>query len=110
MDYQAHVEVTRHASFVAFMTQQEKRSGRLILIETDGAVGLYDAVFGANDTLILGRESAGSPPEVRAAADAIVRIPMVAGMRSLNVAMAAGIALAEALRQTGGMAQLGGGA
>jgi tRNA (cytidine/uridine-2'-O-)-methyltransferase len=110
MDYQAHVEVSRHASFVAFMTQQEKRPGRLILIETDGPVGLYDAVFGANDTLILGRESAGSPPEVRAAADAIVRIPMVAGMRSLNVAMAAGIALAEALRQTGGMAKVGDGA
>ena len=51
--------------------------------------------------LLLGRESAGVPRAVYDVADATVRIPMRADLRSLNVAVAAGIVLAEALRQRG---------
>ena len=58
--------------------------------------------FAATDTLLLGRESAGVPDFVHEAADTSVVIPMAPGARSLNVAMAGAIALAEALRQTGG--------
>jgi tRNA (cytidine/uridine-2'-O-)-methyltransferase len=75
----------------------------LVLIETDGTARLDRFAFRPGDTLILGRESAGAPPEVRAAAAACVRIPMAASARSLNVATAAAVALFEALRQTGGM-------
>ena len=49
----------------------------------------------------MGRESAGVPPDVHDAADARIRIPMRPGIRSINVAQAAAIAVAEALRQTG---------
>jgi tRNA (cytidine/uridine-2'-O-)-methyltransferase len=49
---------------------------------------------------MLGRESAGVPTEVHDAVDARVRIPMRAGLRSLNIAVAAAIVLGEALRQT----------
>jgi tRNA (cytidine/uridine-2'-O-)-methyltransferase len=49
---------------------------------------------------MVGRESAGVPDEVHAAVDARVLIPMVRGARSLNVALAATLALGEALRQT----------
>ena len=48
-----------------------------------------------------GRESAGAPDFVHDAAAARVVIPLHAGNRSLNVAMAGAIALHEALRQTG---------
>ena len=51
---------------------------------------------------MLGRESAGVPEAVHEAADARLVIPMVAGLRSLNVATAAAMVLGEALRQTGG--------
>jgi tRNA (cytidine/uridine-2'-O-)-methyltransferase len=51
---------------------------------------------------MLGRESAGVPDEVHELADGRVRIPMRAGLRSLNIAVAAAIVLGEALRQTGG--------
>jgi tRNA (cytidine/uridine-2'-O-)-methyltransferase len=53
--------------------------------------------------LLLGSEGSGVPPAVHAAVDLKVRIPLLPGYRSLNVAVAAGIALAEALRQTGGL-------
>lgn len=102
MDYKGRAQVTRHESFVAFLLSEGRRAGRLILVETDGPVSVYDAGFRAEDTLIFGRESVGSPPELRAAAALVARIPMAKGARSLNVAMAAGVALGEALRQTGG--------
>jgi tRNA (cytidine/uridine-2'-O-)-methyltransferase len=64
-------------------------------------VPLGEATFRADDVLLLGSESAGVPAAVHARADLRVRIPMRAGFRSLNMAVAGGIVLAEALRQTG---------
>ena len=52
-----------------------------------------------DDTLLVGRESAGVPDEVHASADARLVIPMRQGARSLNVALAAAMVLGEALRQ-----------
>lgn len=100
MDYIRHVEVTRHADWATFAAQ---RSGRLVLMTTTAADPLHGFAFAPDDVLLFGRESAGVPAEVHAAADARVRIPMRAGLRSLNLAMSAGIALTEALRQTGGL-------
>ncbi|MBL9035117.1 MAG: tRNA methyltransferase, partial [Rhodospirillaceae bacterium] len=59
------------------------------------------AAYRPADSLLVGQESAGVPPEVREAADLAVRIPMRPGLRSLNVAMAAAIVAGEAIRQTG---------
>jgi tRNA (cytidine/uridine-2'-O-)-methyltransferase len=57
-----------------------------------------------DDLLLFGRESSGVPEAVHRAAAARLVIPMRAGMRSLNVAMAAAMAVGEAMRQTGGFA------
>jgi tRNA (cytidine/uridine-2'-O-)-methyltransferase len=100
MDYLEHAEVVRHPSWQAFL---EARSGlRLVLITTKGAGSYLDFSFGADDVLLLGRESEGVPAEVHQRADARLRIPLKTGMRSLNVAQAGAIVLAEALRQTKG--------
>lgn len=100
MDYLEHAEVVRHSSWQAFL---EARSGlRLVLITTKGAGSYLDFSFGADDVLLLGRESEGVPAEVHQRADARLRIPLKTGMRSLNVAQAGAIVLAEALRQTKG--------
>jgi tRNA (cytidine/uridine-2'-O-)-methyltransferase len=80
-----------------------------VLLTTRGSVPLHRFAFAAGDTLLLGRESAGVPDFVHERADARVRIPMRAGARSLNIAVAGAIALAEALRQTGALETLGGG-
>jgi tRNA (cytidine/uridine-2'-O-)-methyltransferase len=101
LDYGEKARVTRHASFAEFRSAPERQGGRLVLVETDGAVSFHDFAFSTGDTLILGRESAGSPGELYAAAQASVRVPMVRGLRSLNVVTAAAVVLSEAMRQTG---------
>lgn len=100
MDYLEYAAVARHSSWQAFLAA--RGAGRLVLLTTRGAVPLPQARFAAGDHLVLGRESAGVPEEVHAAADLAVRVPMVPAARSLNVAVTAGIVLAEALRQTAG--------
>ena len=99
MDYADLAEVKRHADWAAFEAQL---AGRLVLLTTSGGTRIDEARFAANDVLLLGSESAGAPPPVHARAELRVRIPQAADTRSLNIAVAAGIALAEALRQTGG--------
>jgi len=100
LDYAPLGALTRHSSWGAFAARRDP-SSRLVLLTTSGSVALDRFAFRANDTILLGRESAGVPEIVHAAADARVAIPLQAGARSLNVAMAGAIALFEALRQTG---------
>ena len=120
MDYYDLATIVRHASWTAFRTAHlagrppgplagqpsGPHPGRLVLLSTAGAVPLPEAVFRADDILLLGRESAGVPAEVHDAADLRVRIPLQPGARSLNVALAAAMVLSEGLRQTKGFAQL----
>jgi len=103
LDYAARAALTSHESWQRFLAV--RGAGRLLLLTTTGPVAYHCFTFRADDTLLLGRESAGAPAEVHALADARLRIPMVAGARSLNVATAAAIVLAEALRQTGLLAE-----
>lgn len=103
LDYLALAAVSCHDSWQAYVGQRDHRS-RLILLTTHGSVSLYDFQFTPNDTILLGRESAGVPDFVHAAAAARIAIPLRPGARSLNVAVAGAIAVAEALRQTGGFA------
>ena len=98
MDYGALAQVMRHKSWNDFRDLQAK-TGRLVLFTTRGAQPLHDFAFAPEDTLIFGRESAGAPDEVHAAADARLFIPLVPGARSLNVVTAAALALGEGLRQ-----------
>ncbi|MCI4677619.1 tRNA (cytidine(34)-2'-O)-methyltransferase [Rhodoblastus acidophilus] len=107
LDYLDHVRITRHVSWRAFAEWRATSSRRLLLLSTQGATPYSDFVFRADDILMVGRESAGAPAEVFAAADATLRIPMRPKLRSLNVAVAAAMILGEALRQTGGFAQKG---
>jgi tRNA (cytidine/uridine-2'-O-)-methyltransferase len=101
MDYGEKADVFRHAGWQSFLDSRRGAAGRLILFSTKGDRHLGSFAFEPGDCLLFGRESAGVPDEVHDAADFVVRIPMSPGARSLNVAMAGGIALWEALRQTG---------
>ena len=99
MDYGAGVEILRHHGWSSFL-ESRRAAGRLILFSTKGMTQLEAFAFRPGDCLMFGRESAGAPDDVHAAADAVVRLPMAPGMRSMNVAMTAGVAMWEALRQT----------
>jgi tRNA (cytidine/uridine-2'-O-)-methyltransferase len=102
MDYGDSVDLTRHRSWVAFLAAPERQMGRLVLFTTKAAVPHLTFAFEAGDTLLFGRESAGAPEEVHAAAQARLFIPIRPPARSLNVVIAAAIALGEALRRTDG--------
>ena len=100
MDYISHVEMVRHADWDAFCAAA---SGRLILLSSKASTRLTDFAFASGDTLLMGRKSAGVPDQVRDRCEAQVRIPLNPAVRSLNISVATGIALAEALRQTGNL-------
>jgi tRNA (cytidine/uridine-2'-O-)-methyltransferase len=100
LDYVARATLTRHASWAAFLAARPE--GRLVLLTTRGSLAYHRFAFRPDDTLLLGRESAGAPEAVHRAADARLRIPLRPGLRSLNVALAGAMALGEALRQTDG--------
>jgi len=101
MDYLDQVALTRHSSWTAYRNARQVEGGRLVLLTTAGDSVFPAVEFQAGDSLLLGRESAGVPPEVHDAADLRLRIPLRQGLRSLNVALAAAMVLSEALRQTG---------
>ncbi|MDF1749744.1 MAG: tRNA (cytidine(34)-2'-O)-methyltransferase [Alphaproteobacteria bacterium] len=102
MDYIANAHLTRHATWEAF---RAARPERLVLATTRGAVSAYGFDYQSDDILLFGSEGSGVTEEVHQAAGARLRIPMRPEARSLNVAMSAGMILAEALRVTGGLPQ-----
>src|SRR5208282_508948 len=99
LDYLTNLSLQRHSSWKGFLADRNPRS-RLVLMTTAGSVALHRFVFAADDTIVLGRETAGVPEAVHRAAAARLVIPLRRAARSLNVALAGAIALAEALRQT----------
>ena len=99
MDYLDQVRLTRHVSWTKFEEWRRENDFRLVLFTTKGAISYLDFRYGASDILLFGRETAGVPDAVAAAADARLKIPIKPTLRSLNVAMAAALAIGEALRQ-----------
>ena len=105
MDYLDQVAIVRHASFPAFEDWRRTAGARLLLFSTAAGASYLDHVYRLDDILMFGRESAGVPEAVHRAADARLKVPMRPGLRSINVAMAAAMALGEAMRQTNGFPQ-----
>lgn len=101
MDYYHHATIIRHRSWDMFLEHRVRNPGRLLLLETDGSA-IYTAwSYDKSDYVMLGRESAGTPRDLYTEMDATLHIPMRQGVRSLNVAMAAGMLIAEVSRQFG---------
>ncbi len=101
LDYLDHVDLTRHVSWEAFQAARFAmvERPRLILLTSHAATAYTEFEFTQTDVLLAGRESAGVPDCVHAAADARVRIPMQGTLRSLNIAVAVAMVVGEALRQ-----------
>ena len=99
MDYLDRVELVRHASWTAFEAERQARRRRLVLLTTRARTPYTRFRFEADDIIMVGRESAGVPDAAHEVADARLAIMMRPGLRSLNVALAAAMALGEAVRQ-----------
>jgi tRNA (cytidine/uridine-2'-O-)-methyltransferase len=100
LDYLDHVTLVRHLAWPQFDTWRRQLELRLLLFTTAGSISYLDHRYRPGDILLFGRETVGVPPAVHDAADARLRIPMRPGLRSINVAMTAAMALGEAIRQT----------
>ena len=102
MDYIDRASLTRHVSWADFENWRRRSAQRLVLLTTAATCPYTEHAFRPDEVILLGRESGGVPDEVRKAADVKLVIPMAAGLRSINVALAGAMVLGEALRQTGG--------
>lgn len=102
LDYWPHVGLHQHPTFPEFETAIG--ADRIVCIETGAGRRYTEASFRDGDCLLFGNESHGLPPSVRERyGDRTFGIPMPNGaIRSLNLAVAAGIVLFEALRQLHG--------
>ncbi|MBX3216347.1 MAG: tRNA (cytidine(34)-2'-O)-methyltransferase [Labilithrix sp.] len=108
VDYWHLVDVRTHVDFPQFVHTFEKESpsGRLFLFSALAERSYLDAGFQPGDALVFGKESVGLSEELTTKyADRLVGIPTLGAVRSLNLANAVGIALFEALRQAGALAQ-----
>jgi tRNA (cytidine/uridine-2'-O-)-methyltransferase len=105
LDYWPWVNLQRHADWAAFRAAQRSRGGRLLALSRHASEPYHRIRYRHDDWLLFGRETSGLPPAVLADADAVLTIPMPGsvenggGVRSLNLATAAGVVLFEALRQ-----------
>lgn len=98
MDYIEHLYMTRHMNWASFKSANAGK--RIVLLTTKSDQSFIDFKFAPDDVLLAGRESAGVPDDVHNSCDARITIPMAAGVRSLNVAVASAMVLSEGLRQT----------
>jgi tRNA (cytidine/uridine-2'-O-)-methyltransferase len=99
LDYWPHVNINYWESFDAFLQQQNEQS--LYFFTTKTKRSYTETQFKAGDKLIFGKETKGLPEDIlKLYSDRCLTIPMSnSNIRSLNLAMAAGIVLYEALRQ-----------
>lgn len=101
MDYFDHVQYTRHPDWDAFDASLDSRPARIILFSSKAETAFHEFEYQKDDVLLFGSESTGVPQNIHDRADERVTIKMTTGMRSLNLAVSAGMALGEALKQTG---------
>ena len=102
MDYLEKTNMRLHESFELFQAYCRTNGKRIVLLSTKSSKPFSNFKFSTQDILLLGRESSGVPQNVAEQTESILRIPMNADARSLNIAISAAIVLSEALRQTAG--------
>ena len=101
LDYWPHVDLWVHADWVGFRDAVSRE--RCLYFSANATHNFRDAPYRPNTCLVFGNETDGMPARIlEKHPDRCFRIPMRRGLRSLNLATAAGIVLYEALRHTGG--------
>lgn len=101
LDYHEYASVTRHTSWQAFLDAQQPAQQHLFAMTTRASQSVFDTRFTPNDYLVFGSETKGLSEVVRQsfAPGQAIRLPMVAGQRSLNLSNAVAVTVFEAWRQ-----------
>ncbi|ROR17056.1 tRNA (cytidine/uridine-2'-O-)-methyltransferase [Comamonas sp. BIGb0124] len=103
LDYHEYADLLRHASWQAFLEQEQPAPDRLFALTTRGTRAVHAQPFAPGDWLVFGSETAGLPPAIRESLDSRqwLRLPMREGQRSLNLSNAVAVTVFEAWRQNG---------
>jgi tRNA (cytidine/uridine-2'-O-)-methyltransferase len=103
LDYHEYTRVLRHASWAALLDSAMPQPQRMFAMTTRGAGSVYEARFEPGDWLVFGSETQGLPEALRErfAPAQRLRLPMLAGQRSLNLSNAVAVTVFEAWRQNG---------
>ncbi|MBC5763140.1 tRNA (uridine(34)/cytosine(34)/5-carboxymethylaminomethyluridine(34)-2'-O)-methyltransferase TrmL [Ramlibacter albus] len=103
LDYHEYADVRRHASWPAFLANEQPKRDRMFALTTRGTRFVHDVEFARGDWLVFGSETSGLPEEIRAdfAEAQRLKLPMRPGQRSLNLSNAVAVTVFEAWRQNG---------
>ena len=109
LDYHEYARLKRHASWQAFLDAEQPAPERLFALTTRATLGVYEVAFARGDWLVFGSETRGLSELVRQsfAPEQGLKLPMLAGQRSLNLSNAVAVTVFEAWRQNGFGAGLG---
>ena len=99
MDYLDEKMIKFYSNDKEFFEFKKKENERIILMTTKASVSYSSFNFKINDTILFGRESSGVPEEIHKLVDNRIKIPLMSGKRSLNIASSVAIVLAESMRQ-----------
>jgi len=100
MDYWHKVDVSEYDNFSQFIEGVPRH--RIHIVETGGNSTYASVKYNPGDYIIFGSETTGLPASIMDEyRERVVSIPMIGGSRSLNLSVAVGVVLYEALRQSG---------
>lgn len=103
LDYHEYATVTRHTSWQAFLDTAQPAPTQLFAMTTRASQSVFEARFTPGDYLVFGSETKGLSEAVRQSFMPVqaIKLPMVAGQRSLNLSNAVAVTVFEAWRQNG---------
>ena len=101
LDYHEYAQVKRHANWEEFLKQENPNVSRMFALTTKGTRFVQDTNFEKGDWLVFGAETRGLSPELRESFDPAnrLKLPMLAGQRSLNLSNSVAVTVYEAWRQ-----------
>lgn len=103
LDYHEYAQLKRHANWQAFLSQEQPDPARMFALTTRATQRVHDTHFRPGDWLVFGSETRGLSDVVRQsfAPTQGLKLPMIAGQRSLNLSNAVAVTVFEAWRQNG---------
>ncbi len=103
LDYHEYAPLRRHADWAAFLQTEQPDSDRLFAFTTRGSHNAFTTAFQPGDWLVFGAETSGLPEALRESIPTAqrLRLPMLAGQRSLNLSNSVAVTVFEAWRQQG---------
>jgi tRNA (cytidine/uridine-2'-O-)-methyltransferase len=101
LDYHEYTDVVRHASWAGFISTCAPTPDRMFAMTTKAILNAFEQRYQADDWLVFGSETAGLPSAVRDyfPPSQCLKLPMLAGQRSLNLSNSVAVAVYEAWRQ-----------